>query len=249
MKKRLLPLIIIALLSACSSYNAKYQVPVPKDQAKSYQLKLQAAQHWDLLANDIAKQSLAALTDKKLEATPISIGEQKSQSSFSKALNEFVVTRLVNQGAIVKKVPDNKLVMEYDIQVLRFDDNRSNRYEQSYIPGQYTALASNLVVTYDAVTRWKDVNKRAWSYGAGIGWAMVLDMLQYSARNDDSTIEIPNVEVIVNSSLVKDGNYIMRRSDVYYVSEPDAALYQGIEKMPSKTLKVVNRCGDKECSQ
>lgn len=242
-------MLLIASLTACSSYNAKYQVPVPQDQAKSYQLKLQAARHWDLMANDIAKQSMESLAKRKLENTPISIAKQTKQSPFSNALNEFVITRLVNHGATVKKVADDKLVMEYDIQVVRFDENRSNRNDSSYIPGQYTALASNLVVTYDAIKRWKDVNRRAWAYGAGIGWGMVLDIMQMSSRADESTIEIPNVEVIVTSSLVKDGNYIMRRSDVYYVNEPDASLYKGIEKMPSRTLKVVDRCGDKECGK
>ena len=36
MKKFLIPALLIASLSGCSSYNAKYQVPVPQDHAKAY---------------------------------------------------------------------------------------------------------------------------------------------------------------------------------------------------------------------
>jgi len=56
-----------------------------------------------------------------------------------------------------------------------------------------------------------------------------------------------NVKVLVNSSLVRDGIYLMRRTDEYYVNKNDVTVHNQAAGHKAKTLNVVNRCGDKDC--
>lgn len=234
--RSLFPILIFGTLMGCSSMNAQYQVPVPTDHVKSGQQKLQATKHWDIIAEDVAKQSIKSLNDRGLLKMPLSIKTKGSPTIFHQSLNGFITTHLVNQGAVVSALSENnkiidKIQMEHDIQVVKFKSERSNRRKSDYLPGQYTAESLGLITLYNAVTRWSSDSLKAGFIGVGAA----RDAIAISERKDDSLLEVPNVEVIVHSSIIKDGTYIMRKSNVYYFNEPDKSLYNQI----SKTVNVV----------
>lgn len=238
MKKLLIPALLITSLSACSSLNSQYQVPVPKDHRKDFQTQLQAAKHWDIVAEDVAKQAVESLKNQGLLKLPMSVKNLSNSSVFEKSLNQFVTTHMVNQGALIKVSTEesqkfDKMVLEQEIQVVKFKSDRSNRLKSDYTPGESTATAVGLVTLRNAVTRWSSDSLLAGAIGLGIA----RDAVMMSNRYDDSLKEIPNVEVIVHSSIIKDGIYVMRRSNAYYFNEPDKNLYNKI----GNPVKVVGK--------
>lgn len=246
MKSYAVPMLLISILIAgCASTRPQYQVPVPSTHAKEFQLKLQASRHWDAVAEDAARQSMEELTLRDLRSMPIEIIQSGSPSPFSQALHQFLATRLVNKGANVLRDGKGKLALEYDIQVVRFPTRRSNRSQPEYVPGTATALVAGVLVLHNAATLWSPAARK----GALLAATAAGDVVAASNRDgveDDSQREIPGAEVIVNSSIVKDGVYIMRRSDIYYVDDPDQSLYEGI---PHQRIRLVGDCGNegKEC--
>lgn len=235
-KNYLIELFFLSMLIGCSSMNAKYQVPIPKDHAKAEQKLLQSSKHWDIIAEDVAIQSIDALNNKGLLKMPMTLKSHGNPSIFHQSLNNFITTHLVNKGAVISAHPEinkifDKIQIEHDIQVVKFKSERTNRRKSDYLPGQYTVQSLGLVTLYNAVTRWSSDSLKAGFIGIGVA----RDAIANSERNDDSLLEIPNVEVIVHSSIIKDGTYIMRKSNVYYFNEPDKSLYNQI----SKTVNVV----------
>lgn len=208
-------------ISGCATQNARYQVPVPQDHVKESQLQMQAVRHWEILAEDIAKQSVSELTNKNLNKDAISIIKPSDKTKFNSVLNELLITKLVNHGIQIKKQQDYKVNLEYNVQVVRFDSNRRNTLNGTFAPGMITLLAGGVSVLHLANTRWKD-----WETNLGIlGSGVAVDAFNTNANQHDSNYEIPSVEVIVHSAIVKDGVYLTRRSDIYYVNDPDEELY------------------------
>lgn len=247
MKYAVLMISISALLAGCASTKSEYQVPVPSNHAKEFQLKLQASRHWDAVAEDAAKQSMDELTQRELRSLPISVIQSGAPSPFSRALHQFLVTRLVNKGANVLREGQGKLALEYDIQVVRFSADRSNRSHPEYVPGTATALTAGVLVLHNAATLWSPATRKA-ALLAAAATGDVITAIQQDGVEDDSKRGIPKVEVIVNSSIVKDGVYQMRRSDIYYVNDTDQLLYEG---EPHQRIRLVGDCGKdgKECQK
>lgn len=236
---------ISAMMAGCASTQPQYQVPVPSNHAKEFQLKLQASRHWDAVAEDAARQSMEELTQRELRGMPLEVIQSGAPSPFSRALHQFLVTRLVNKGATVLREGHGKLALEYDIQVVRFTANRTNRSQPEYVPGTATALTAGVLVLHNAATLWSPATRKG-ALLAAAATGDIIAAIKQDGLEDDSQREIPKVEVIVNSSIVKDGAYVMRRSDIYYVNDPDQSLYEG---EAHQRIRLVGDCGNdaKEC--
>ena len=85
----------------------------------------------------------------------------------------------------------------------------------------FTAITTGVIVLHHAATHWSSTGQNAALIASSAG----ADAFMTDYQRHDSTIDIPKVEVIVNSAIVKDGIYLMRRSDIYYVNDPDEELY------------------------
>ncbi len=198
----------VLLVSGCS------RVPQAVSYQATSQQKMEAAHHWDVLANDVANEINSQLIRQDYLEDPVFVkhacGEpdncgDSSATPFDEAFNDLLVTQLVNFGVpTLVEEDEDALTVDYRIQVLY--------HRQGYLqlpPGSLTALTGAILVFHDAP--WK---VQTFVTGA------VFDAL--------STMMVVNgqYEVIISPSIKKDNKYLMRKSDIYYINDPDFWHYQ-----------------------
>lgn len=222
MMRRLLYSFLIALLLAGCT-----RVPQPASYAYSEQQKMQAAQHWDILASDVANQINNQLIrsdylDKAVfvkttcgsDALPCGQGET---SQFNEGFRDLLITRLVHFGvptSIEKKLSD--IEVNYKVQVIYHSSSRS-----TLPPGALTAITAVVSVL-----------RQAPSQIQAIAIAAGLDLVNSAAPH------IGHYEVIITTSMVADEKYLFRTSDIYYINDPDFWHYQNSPQ--GKTIQMVS---------
>ena len=100
-------------LGACAST----EIPVATTPDRYQQEKLQAVDHWDNVANTVAKRVQKSLEDRPdLIHKPVYIKPSGTQA-FSLAFYNLLHTRIVSKGMQVSEFPEGDcLVLEYDVQ-------------------------------------------------------------------------------------------------------------------------------------
>jgi len=208
------------LLTLLSALGCASRVPVAVNHSLTTQKKVKAAHHWDVLAEDIAKQTRLALADPKktFPKKPIYI-QPGGSSAFDTAFRNFLITRLVNQGVPVTAEPREALAISYDTQLVRHD---SGRY--THIPGTLTTLAAGVWVVRDLVAG------AAEAAPATLGLTALADYaLGHYAGGATHT------ELVVTTTILDHANYLFRKSDIYYLEDEDTGLFSG--EAPSRQVK------------
>ncbi|MBU1232137.1 MAG: hypothetical protein KKD01_01480 [Proteobacteria bacterium] len=212
---------LFILLSGCT------RIPQPASYAYSEQQKMQAAQHWDILASDVANQINNQLIssdylDKAVfvkatcgsDAVPCDQGET---SQFNEGFRDLLITRLVHFGvptSIEKKLSD--IEVDYKVQVIYHSTSRS-----SLPPGALTVLTT-------AVSVLRSVPGEIQAIATAVG----LDIFNAAAPS------VGHYEVIITTSMVADEKYLFRTSDIYYINDPDFWHYQNTSQ--GKTIQMVS---------
>jgi len=203
-------IVLCALLVAGCS-----RIPQPAGYSYTEQQKMQAAHHWEVLANDVANQVNAELIARGYLDTPVHVRHACERAGkcdgappfvFDQAFNDLLTTHLVNFGVPTRPVPaDDTLEVDYKIQVVY---HRASRYQWPQ-PGVLTALTAGIMVFRDAPLE-----------VAAIAGAAAADALW--------STEVMNghYEVIITTSIVNDNMYLMRKSDIYYINDMDFWQYQ-----------------------
>lgn len=185
------------------------------------QLRLQAGQHWQLIAQDSA-QSLAAHLFKNQRCNrathpcrPLHLAEPEHVTEFSRAFSNALITALVQQGINVSRAPDAALVLHLDVQPVRFAPNRP-QYRHAGVarelgPGiwalQDVAQARPAGATADTTSSPQPPDALHWF------------------RTEFSAGATPQTEIIVTLSAMDGLRYAARSTNVYYVTETDLHLY------------------------
>lgn len=219
-------LLLSLILCSCT------RLPQPASYAYSEQQKMQAAYHWDVLANDVANQInnrliISDYVDKSVfvketcgtDATPC---EQGQTTQFNEGFRDLLITRLVNYGVPTsnkKKLTD--ITVDYKVQVIY---HATNRYTMP--PGSLTALTAVI-----SVFRGAPDTIKALAMAAGIDIA-----------NSAAPI-VGHYEVIITTSMVADDKYLFRTSDIYYINDPDFWHYQS--PSTGKTIKLVQTTSER----
>ncbi len=205
--------IVVLAGSGCSSQT---QVPLAASFPQSQQKIVKAAQHWQTIANDTASQAAGKMQQQSFGEI-LRVAPSASNSAFNLAFREFLTTSLVNQGVAVTTGDFAPAEIKVETQVVR---QNSTRYAQA--PGKFTLLTAGLWVVRNMVAD-------DWSGGAIagtlLGAAVATDVLNAMDKNP---IGHPptHTELIVTTSVTHKGQYIMRRSDVYYIEDKDGSLYR-----------------------
>ncbi|MDD2833587.1 MAG: hypothetical protein PHD12_06190 [Methylotenera sp.] len=210
--------LVVLMFSACSTVKNP-DAPVPVNFPHALQPQLQASQHWATVAEDIADQVVANLKEKKLLNKPLYVNPQSTPTEFGKALNDFLITHLVQKGVEVSSVSEKSVVLNYKTQVVKFKSSRN-----VLLPSQlkWTTLAGGLVVgrlLADAV----DINSFDATVLVGGG---LFDFWQAN--------KAPKLELVVTSSIMADHLYVSRTTNVYYANSVDSHLYERA-KLKSKS--------------
>lgn len=213
----ILTLIIVYLMASCS------QVPFPTTYRLNMQKKMQAAHHWDVLASDVAEQVKISLQKKsELKKIPTFISSSDT-TPFGKIFHNLIATHMVQKGIVVSNVDKDAITMKYEAKVLE----HTNRIVREY-PVKYSVLALGIRVARDAAD-WTSRN----ILNLGVGLGVLADYGRGLTTGD-----LPNQEVVITTSLVLNDQYIMHKSDIYYINELDEWHYEK-DKGP-KTYRVVN---------
>jgi len=191
------------------------RIPQPTSYSFSTQQKMQAAYHWEVLANDVANQINSELVSRGLLDTPVYVRHSCDRPAdcgeggtfaFDEGFNDLLTTQLVNFGVPTKVRKDKDgLVVEYKIQVVY---HQANRYQWPQ-PGVLTALTTGIMVFRNAP--W-EIAAIAGAAGADALWSTEVTNGHY--------------EVIITTSMANNNLYLMRKSDIYYINDVDFWHYQ-----------------------
>jgi lipoprotein-anchoring transpeptidase ErfK/SrfK len=217
---RLLPygVAVLVILGGCGIA----QVPYTQNHPESYQKVARSASHWDVLADDVSARTMAAIGNKKT----IYVAAAAEATDFNRAFRNFLITRMVDKGIPVSAQKIGVIEVQYEAQVVR---HNSERY--AYKPGTITALTAGVLVAYDA-QKWAKLDRVL----ALLGGATVADAVVSSdAGNPTKT------ELVVTTSALEGGRFLMRKTDIYYLEPEDVSLFMHVEKQstPVREFNVV----------
>ncbi|MFH2123514.1 MAG: hypothetical protein ABIJ50_08560 [Pseudomonadota bacterium] len=201
---------IILCISGCS------RIPQPVTYDFSEQQKMQAAHHWDVLANDVANQINKALLRHEYVSTPVMVkatcGTENSPckpgetTSFNEGFRDLLITQLVHFGVPTSAAEDrDAIVVNYKVQVVYHRDRRA----ASRPPVALTALTTAVTV----------LRRSSWDVQA-VAAAAVLDLA------NSATDDAGQYEIIITTSMIDRNKYLFRTSDIYYINDADFWHYQ-----------------------
>lgn len=185
--------------------------PIPQNYPYSYQKQLQASQHWAIVADDMATQLIKNLQARKVFDQPVYIAIKSNQSAFSEALHDFMISQLLKKGAKVSKTRKKSTIVDYKVQVLKFNADRSTA-----LPAQapFTTLAGGVVVSR-VLAETADLT--------GFEQAIITGGLLADLWANDNT---PKLELLVSASIIENDIYKMKTTDIYYANLEDINLYK-----------------------
>lgn len=214
----------VATLAGCA-----YRSPIPL--AENFELtsqpKVRSAGHWELVSNDVVAQTLSTL-DKTGVApgTQLHVALPPNPSAFDLAFREFLITKMVQSGAPVMQDPGTALNVTYNTQVVRHNSDRPH-----FIPGQFTMIAAGLMAAYGLRHEHIDTQLLA-----GLGLTALAD---YGASINSGGPT--NTELILTTTVTRGGQYVARKTDVYYLENADTPLFLRPSHYRSVNMKVVSQ--------
>ena len=204
-----LPLTLVLCLAGC------VRVPQPQGYPYSDQKKMQAAHHWNVLANDVANKINNELVRRNYFNASLYVKhscnkpeacKQSETFPFDEGFNDLLTTQLVNFGVNTQVVPEGStLTVDYKVQVVYHQSDRS-QWPQ---PGLLTALTTGVMVFRDAP--WEII---------AIASAAAIDTVSATTTVNG------HYEVIITTSIIDGNKYVMRSSDIYYINDADFWQYQ-----------------------
>ncbi len=261
-----LSVIAACLLSACTGraviYTDAPQLVAPNNEAPvatnfqtSTQHKLQAGEHWNLIARDSAKainenlQRAGSCIPKSTECRPVFVRTPEYLTEFSRAFYNQLKTALVDSGvAVAKRNQPGALEMEIDVQPIKFTGNRPQY--------RYAGVASELGQGVWALRDVADMNPS----DSTLSPSPPLAKSEIWFRSQFASGQTPKTEIIVTLSLVDTRTYMARSTNVYYVADSDSQLYdqeicsivrpcpQGKKShVQVPVMKVIGDCAQESC--
>ena len=198
----------VATMVGCAS---RAPIPLAENFELTVQPKVRSAGHWELVSSDVVAQTLATL-DKVGVApgTQLHVALPANPSSFDLAFRDFLITRLVQSGAPVQQMPGQALDVTYHTQLVRHNSERPH-----FIPGQFTMIAAGLMAAYGLRHEHLDAQLLA-----TLGLTAAAD---YGASVNSGGPT--NTEMILTTTVTRGGQYIARKTDVYYLENADTPLF------------------------
>ena len=186
-------------------------IPLAKNFELTSQHKVRSAGHWELLSRDVVAQTRATLGQVGYgQEAPLHVALPPNPSSFDLAFREFLITQMVQGGAIVHQQPGSALEVSYHTQLVRHNSDRPH-----FIPGQYTMLAAGLMAAYGL--RHEHIDAQL--LGA-LGLTVAADYAASMSSGGPT-----NTELVLTTTVTRGGQYVARKTDVYYLENADVPLF------------------------
>lgn len=228
-RKWLSLIILFPICAGCGS-----AVPMATSHPWDTQRKMQAARHWEILAEDLAGQILNCVSRRDdLKFMPVYV-VPKDSSPFEEIFHGLLISELMDSGLAVSQTAKHALKVEYGTQILEHSD----RYYQKF-PLKFTALGTGILVArnYDHIDSWMDRQRTLSLLGMSAAAGAMADVAMSRYAGEPS-----HNEVIITTTLSLDDTLYLHQSDIYYINDPDRGHYAGEEKIETngRTYNVVN---------
>ncbi len=203
------------------------QTPRPAAYDYSTQQTMQAAYHWDILAEDVAREIKMNLAKRESLTQPVYVEpacgaplspcQPHGESPFGEGFRDLLMTHLVKQGLItIDEIENGALVVSNKVQVVYHKENRpTRRYPAGIVSGIATTIAGSILVLRDA-----------YEYGSvgpqslALGFAVIGGGVWYDVTGGMFN-KMPHSEVIITTSIKDYNAYVMRKTDIYYINDQD----------------------------
>ncbi|MDD2544852.1 MAG: hypothetical protein PHI55_01045 [Burkholderiaceae bacterium] len=197
-------------LFGCATHSP---IPLAENFELTVQPKVRSAGHWDLVSGDVVAQTLQTLNQTGVGAgagAPMYVALPAQATPFELAFRDFLITKLVQGGAQVLQNPEAALEVSYHAQVVRHNSDRPH-----FIPGRFTLLAAGLMAAYGLRHEYIDTQLAG---ALGLGLAADYGASVYSGGPT-------NTELILTTTVTRSGQYVARKTDVYYLENADTPLF------------------------
>ncbi len=195
-----------ALLTGC----ALSPIPVSANFPLTVEPKVRSAGHWNLLSNDVVKQTLDSLNTLGVSGN-LYVGLPANATTFDRAFQQFLITDLVKSGRVVMQSPGQALEVSYQTQLVRHNSPRPH-----FVPGIYTMITAGLYAAYGLGTA--TTGERMLG---GLGLAGAADYVSSEYSGGPT-----HTELILTTTIASGGRYLVRKTDVYYIENADVNLMQ-----------------------
>lgn len=191
--------------------------------------KAKSAEHWNVIAGDVASQTAGLRNRPELQGKPLYVSPSVDNSDFSRGFQSMLISKLVNGGMNVATRPEGALQVTYEAQVVRHLAGQGD-----YQPGTVAALAGGILVAREIAIGSASSTAKAVGVTALIAGA---DLLVAHAKLHSAT----NTEVIVTTSLIDNNRYLMRKTDVYYVEDAEGVMFEAPFRPQLRTMGVTGQ--------
>lgn len=193
-------------LSGCFYSNAA-QVPMATTYPYSEQQRMQAAHHWQVLAEYEAQ---GILQHSNLRNIPLYLPEQNDETSgeFARGYRALLTSELVSGGAHIRTRPEQAARLDFDVEVVHHSDRGFIRPYPGTI--SLASLGAGIAVLV------------APSSSAGLA---LLPPAVAADVTSGSWTGAGNEEVIITTEIVDNRHVLYSSSNIYYINEGDRDHY------------------------
>ena len=244
MKKLVMTSLVLAVTSLFGCASRYADVPAPARFESTNQQKLQAASHWQRIADHVAGQLAGDLRDR-LNGRAVYVPQPAGEQAFVEGFRDLLITSLVARQIPVSIEAKNSLSIDVRYSIYGF---RPDRLKNTYYYGEATLLAAGLwaigsVVAADISSAGGvSAGAKLLTVAAGLdGFAWLHN--EAGGRDQLASGPVPRSEIILTTSVVDANRIISRHSNIYYAVDEDRALYWD-RPATAHTISVVGDCGD-----
>ncbi len=243
-----LALALAGMMIGCAPRYA--DVPAPTRFENSAQQKLQAAQHWQVIAEHFARNIAEDLRQNGSNRA-LYVATPGGEQAFLEGFRELLITALVAQGVPISIDPRDALTVDVRYSIYRFSPQRA---QNTYYYGEATALGSGLwalgavasanIASSAGVT----AGVKLLTAAAGLdGFAWLHQEALGNGRYASGPV--PRSEILLTASIADRSRIVSRRTNIYYATDEDRALYWD-QTGRSNTIKLFDCAeGSKPCAR
>ena len=115
-KSLLVSLVLLSIITGCAQTAG---VPVAEPFPDASLRKAKSAEHWNVIAGDVASQTVALRDRADFRGKPLYVARSGDNSTFSQGFHDLLISKLVNNGMTVATRPESAIVVRYEAQVVR----------------------------------------------------------------------------------------------------------------------------------
>lgn len=211
--------VLAAMSAATVLLGCASPAPVPVNFQLTHQKVARTAHHWDVVAEDVVSETLRAVAEvPQLQGRGVYIAPT-TNTAFSIAFREFMITNMVNRGARVSVCRDETAMtggmsseasdveVTYDVQHVKHRADLPR-----YQPPRWTLLAAGVAVLRNV-------------FLDGHETAGVIGGIAAAELGAGHLANPPRTEIIVTTTIAENNRFVVRKSDIYYVPEADTGLF------------------------